>query len=116
MSNMMMQVVVANHDDNEFYWLGKPFTHEVPAEKFLASLPTEPPHVCDEHNMCIMLDLVDDRGDVCDDREITREQANTLLDGRFDELYAAAREELADVYEIICEAPERAAELREKAG
>ena len=113
MTTHALQVVVAQHDDNEFYWLGQPFQHEVPAKAFIESLPKEPPHVCAEHNECYMLDLLDENGDTVDDREITREQADALLDGRFDELYAQAREFLATVYETICEAPDRAAELRE---
>lgn len=85
-----LTLTVAQHDDNEFYDLGR-ITPETPVQEWFDALPTDPPHVCDDNNMCIMVDLWEDDANHTDDREISRELADELLFGRFDVLLEDAR-------------------------
>jgi hypothetical protein len=115
-----LRVTVAHHVDNEFYDLARVMptsggamidwngaliadvTHEVPPAILFEAIEDAPcPKVdgCSTHpEMCVILDACNANGDVIDDREISIEDANRLLDGEFAKRLAAARGNLAVYY------------------
>lgn len=77
-----LQITDGDHEANAFWNLGY-VTHEVPPRVLFAALPDagcgvdgRPAHT----GHCYIADLVDGNGDIVDDREITEELAQTLLD------------------------------------
>lgn len=74
-----LQITEANHDDNTFYYLGlATFANEGQLLDGLQTIPAFK-HDCDNDNKCYMLDILDDQGDIVDDREISKKTALKLL-------------------------------------
>lgn len=73
-----LQLTEANHDDNQFYDLGRLMV-EGPARAFFASLP-DSKHDCDNNNVCYLIDLMqDDPWGCVDSHEVTAKVAEQLL-------------------------------------
>lgn len=93
-----IRITEADHDANAFWTLGD-VVHEVPAHLLFESLPNlscgSP--ATHEHS-CFMVDALDLNGDVVDDKEITEELAQTLLDEPIPVLRERFRAMLWDVY------------------
>ncbi|MFE6967087.1 hypothetical protein ACFVAJ_18385 [Agromyces sp. NPDC057679] len=76
-----INIVEANHDDNEFYTLGTAvFDDEVHRDANLAKIPPHD-HDCDESSRCYLLDIIDpeDGWSVLNNIEISEDTAKLLL-------------------------------------
>lgn len=114
---MGLRLTLAHHDDNEFYDLGE-IVHEVSPQALWDTLAADPATECchaedSHHDMCFLVDQVLHNG-VGDSREVTVEQAKTLLGRDPMEAFRDARHDLATVYASIGSL-ERAVELHDLA-
>jgi len=77
----LLQIVEANHDENEFYTLGGAgFRTEAERTANLATIPVCD-HNCADDNRCYFLDVLDPADDfsVLEEREISESTVKTLL-------------------------------------
>lgn len=77
----LLQIVEANHDENEFYTLGGAgFRTEAERTANLTTIPVCD-HNCDDDNRCYFLDVLDPADDfsVLEELEISEDTAKTLL-------------------------------------
>lgn len=98
-----LEITEANHDDNAFWNLG-PIVHEVPPAALFEHLPggwcndRSPDGTATCETACYIVDAIDASGDRVAEKEITREQAEKLLDEPIDVLRDRHRNLLWDLF------------------